>query len=320
MNDKVCAITLNLNQNEYSVKCIESLLKTEYTNLQILLIDNGSKKENYRELQKRLPKDDRIILHRLEENRGYVGGINYGLEEGAKLNPGYFLIMNNDTIIDTKSISELVCACKRHNNKAIVTGKVFYYDNKIILQTVGDKFKNRRTLERFKIGRGEQDKGQYDKEEERDLIDDIFWLLPANLVEEIGFYSNWYGFGVEQADYALRAKNKNYKLIFTPDAKLYHKENATVGHKIRTPFKVFWSIQGHLMLRWTYISKAAFIKYYFLTIWEIFIGFVYDFIHIFNRKFDNRLAFVKLMAFIRFHLWIILKMPCDRYIPKRVKY
>jgi hypothetical protein len=318
VNDKVCAITLNLNQNEYSIKCVESLLKTDYKNLLILLIDNGSTNNNYQELRNGLPKDDRIILHRLEKNLGYVGGINYGLRESLRIKPDYYLIMNNDTIIDSEAIKELVNCCKRYDNKAIITGKIFYYNNPTIIQTVGNKFKNKRTFEIHMVGNGEKDVGQYDKEEERDMIDDIFWLFPAKLFEVIGYYSAWYGFGFEQADFAQKAKNNDYKLIYTPKAKLQHKINATVGHDIRTPYKAFWSIQGHLMFKWSYISKDAFIKSYFLTSLEILSAFRYDILHIFNKKIDRRFAYAKLIGFLRFHLWTILKMPCDRYIPKRL--
>ena len=90
-----------------------------------------------------MSNDSRIILKRIIQNRGYVGGINYGLEEGIKLNPDYFLIMNNDTIIDKNAITELVNACKRHEDKAIVTGKVYHYEEPNKLQNIGYYFKNK---------------------------------------------------------------------------------------------------------------------------------------------------------------------------------
>lgn len=319
-HDKVLIITLNLNQVDYTLKCINSLLHSSYENFQILLIDNGSTQENYTELLANIPINKKVLLHRLEENRGYVGGINYGLNEAKKLHPDYVLIMNNDTIIDTEAIRALVCSCKKFNDKAIVTGKIFYYDNPTIIQTLGNEFRNKRRFETYMVGQGEQDHGQYDKEVERAMIDDIFWLFPAKLVDEIGYYSDWYGFGFEQADFAQRAKSKGYKLVFTPGAKLLHKINATAGHQIRTPFKEFWGIQGHLMFEWSYISKIAFIKPYIFTIREILIAFGYNFLRLFSKKIEKRMPLVKILAFARFHIWIFLKMPSNQFIPDMVKY
>ena len=108
----VAIITLNFNQNNFTIKCIESLLLSEYKDYQIILIDNGSSSDNYKKLKERLPDDRRVTLKRLDVNKGYVGGVNYGLDQGLKLNPQYFMIMNNDTIIDKNAIQELVKSCK----------------------------------------------------------------------------------------------------------------------------------------------------------------------------------------------------------------
>src|ERR1035437_10608836 len=152
MEEKVVVITLNYNQNDYTIKCINSLLDSTYKNFIILLIDNGSKEEHYLRLQKDLNKDSRIILKRIVQNCGYVGGINYGLEEGIKLDPDYFLIMNNDTSIDKNAISELVRTSKEYENKAIVSGKAYNYDEPNKLQLVGFKIVNNKLLIYEKIG------------------------------------------------------------------------------------------------------------------------------------------------------------------------
>ena len=144
MKTEVLIITLNYNQNDYTIKCVESILQSDYENHSILLIDNGSTNENYTELKNKLPVNEKVYLHRIKQNRGYVGGINYGLEEGAKLKPDYFLIMNNDTIIDKVAISELVRTCMDYNNQAIVTGKVYHYDEPQKIQHVGYSLKSKK--------------------------------------------------------------------------------------------------------------------------------------------------------------------------------
>src|ERR1035437_422577 len=181
MKEKVIVLTLNYNQNDYTIKCINSLINSSYNYYNVLLIDNGSTEENYLQLQRELNKDSRIILKRLMQNCGYVGGINYGLEEGIKLDPDYFLIMNNDTSIDKNAISELVRTSKEYENKAIVSGKAYNYDEPNKLQLVGFKIVNNKLLIYEKIGIDEIDHGQYDKILEMDNLDDIFWLIPARL-------------------------------------------------------------------------------------------------------------------------------------------
>ena len=68
MNEKVVVIMLNYNQNDYTLKCVDSVLESEYENFEILLIDNGSSKENFIDLKEKLPIHNKLILKRLEEN------------------------------------------------------------------------------------------------------------------------------------------------------------------------------------------------------------------------------------------------------------
>lgn len=308
MDKKVVVITLNYNQNDYTIKCINSLLSSSYKNFIILLIDNGSTEENYLQLERDLSKDSRLILERIIENRGYVGGINSGFEEGTKLNPDYFLIMNNDTIIDEKAMKELVNACKDYNNQAIITGKVYYYYEPNKLEDIGFLYKNKNLLTFNRVGGDEIDNGQYDKIEERDLIDDVFWLFPIDLYKNIGGYSPYYWFNGEQADFAIRAKNVGYKLIYIPQAKLWHKGSASIGGRDYNPNQVYWTIQSSLILRYINLKKFYFFIYYFQTIGSIIITLIKSFfLRISNKRNLLPYARAKILGLNYFNKWVIKK-------------
>ena len=274
-SDKTVIITLNYNQNDYTIKCIDSILKSRYDNFLLFVIDNGSTQDNLHDLLNKLPKDDRLIFKKVKENRGYVGGINFGLEEGIKLNPDNFLIMNNDTIIDKYAIDELLKTYKDFDKKVIVTGKVYHYDDPNRLQFIGSRYTNKKQLVRKSLGVDELDSGQYDKVEERDMIDDIFWLFSAKLYNKIGGYSTYFWFNSEQADFALRAKKENYKLIFTPKAKLWHKGSVSVGGRDANPRLAYWTIQSKLILKYLHLNRINFIRFYFNTLISILtVGFI----------------------------------------------
>ena len=74
----------------------------------------------------------------------------------------------DDTIIDKKAISELFKTAEKYKQKAIVSGKVYNYNEPDILQDIGYSFKNKKSLLYNRIGINEIDAGQYDKEAERD--------------------------------------------------------------------------------------------------------------------------------------------------------
>lgn len=304
----VAIITLSYNQNEYTLKCIDSILQSDNGSFKLILVDNGSAQENYLELKNKLPACNKIILKRIEKNRGYVGGINYGLEEGVKINSDYFLIMNNDTILDKHAISELIKTCKNFGNKAIVTGKVYHYDEPNKLQDIGYTFKSRRRLTFNRIGLNEEDNGQFDEICERDMLDDVFWLFPINLYKEIGGYSPYFWFNAEQADFALRAKKAGYKLVFTPLAKLWHKGSVSIGGRQKNPRLVYWHIQSTLIFRYLHLSKKLFLLAFLSVLKSIIASYIKELYRLTKHK-DNHMQYAKakLLGCSYFCKWFFLR-------------
>jgi len=312
----ILVVILNYNQNEYTIKCVESLIKSKNQNFKILIIDNGSSKENQNELSRKLPKDEKVILKNIEENRGYVGGINFGLEEGAKLKPDYYLIMNNDTVIDEDAIDELQHTLKDYNNKAIVSGKVYHYDDPERLQFVGYKYINKKFLTRKSFGVDELDKGQYNMVQERDMLDDIFWIFPAELYKSIGGYSSYFWFNSEQADFALRAQRVGYKLVFTPKAKIWHKGSVSVGGRGRNPRLAYWTVQSSLILKYLHLNKLHFLIVYLNTLKSVITTFIKSiYYRIFRKENISTYALAKYKGFIYFNKWLIKKNKNTGYNP-----
>ena len=315
MDDKVVIIVLNYNQNDYTIKCVNSILTSTYHNFNILLVDNGSDEDKYLSLEKVITIDPIILLKRIPENRGYVGGTNFGLLEGIKLKPDYFLIMNNDTVIDRNSITALVNACKRYNNKALVTGKVYHYEVKNKLQNVGYNFKNK-YLDYIELGLNETDNGQYNVESERDMIDDVFWLFPTSLYETIGGYSNYFWFNAEQADLALRAGKVGYKLIYNPDAKIWHKGSVSIGGGDYNPNQAYWTTQSLLILKFIHLNKLNFSKYYLTIIISIIRTFIKSFyFKLLGERDISSYAKAKFLGWVYFNKWLFVRNDNTGYNP-----
>lgn len=253
-------IILNYNHSLLTVDAVNSILKSTFTSFKLLVVDNGSSEEDFHCLKVGLPKDGRINLHRIEENKGYVGGTNYGLEQASLLNPDYFLVINNDVIIDKVAISELIHSSQINNDEVIVTGKTYDFGTDII-QYIGDELVDESVLKYARIGAGEIDAGQYDTDAFRDMIDDIYWLIPKQIYSSVGLYSSLYWFNGESADYALRAMSKGYKLFFCHKAKLWHKGSVSIGGRGINPAKGYWIRQSASLLRSKYLIPSAYKRY-----------------------------------------------------------
>lgn len=316
MEESVVVILLNYNQNEYTLRCVESLLDSDYSNFSIMLVDNGSTKNNVEELSNSLPVDKRLIFKKIEVNVGYPGGSNYAFEEALKLNPDFFLIMNNDTIIDKMAIKELVKACNKYDGKARVMGKVYHYDQPNTLQFVGNKFINRKMLNYTTMGVDEIDNGQYDKVELRDLIDDIFVLQPVDLYKEIGGYSTYFWMNSVEKDLSLRAIKGGYKLVFTPHAKLWHKGSISLGGRDMNPKIAYWNMQSKLLLRFIHLPRFNFIIFYINAVISVSRTFIKSrYLKLFKGVDIYKYARAKYAGLLYFNKWLFKRNNNNGYNP-----
>lgn len=91
---KVSIIILNWNGGEIVCKCIESVLKTDYPDFEVILVDNGSTDGSIEKVSKLFEKQPRLHILRLKKNTGFAMGNNIG----ALIAKGkYICFLNNDT-------------------------------------------------------------------------------------------------------------------------------------------------------------------------------------------------------------------------------
>lgn len=119
----VAAIVLNWNGREETLLCLESLAKVKYSNLMIIVVDNGSEDESVSAVHASYPV---VKVIETGANLGYAGGnnvgISYALNDGAE----YILILNNDATIDPEALTFAVSVAQRSGPTTGVVGFATY--------------------------------------------------------------------------------------------------------------------------------------------------------------------------------------------------
>jgi GT2 family glycosyltransferase len=264
---KVAVIIINYDQLAITCECIESILASNYKPFDLYVIDNGSRGPDYDEIKKKYA--ERVKVLRLNENIGYVGGINYALAECKKGDYAYCLIMNNDATIDSRSMRALVETSKKYQDRCIVSGKVYHFDKPQYLQYIGQACRNKDKLDFPPLVKNsmEKDIGQYDHEMEMGMLDDIFWLVPATVLSKVGFYCDYFFLYGEQNDYAIRAMRQGFKLIYTPEAKIWHRGSVTSsGGDKSSPRLTFWRAKSSLILLALH-AKKRYLLFQYSKMW-----------------------------------------------------
>jgi len=217
----VYAVTLNWNGKEDTIECIRSLKKLDYPRLEIVVVDNGSTDGSVPAFKATYPD---ITIIENGRNLGYAEGFNagarYAVEEGAD----YFLILNNDTVVDPDMLKELVRVAEQDTRIGFVSGKVYFYNDPNRLQTIG-AMSDPVFLVGEGLGYGELDEGQYDEVREFDFVDDVFLLVRSAVFDQVGGYDPTFFLMYEETDWCVRVRRAGFKIVYTPRAKIWHKGN-----------------------------------------------------------------------------------------------
>lgn len=216
---KVFVITLNWNGKIDTLECIASVKNLNYQNYAIVLVDNGSSDGSVPAFRAHFP-DITIIENR--RNLGYGKGFGVGLKYAYECGADYFLILNNDTIIDPDALAELVKVAQQDERIGFVSGKVYWYKQRDVLQTAGRE-NHPLTLVGRHVGSGEVDHGQYDRIQDYDFVDDVFLLVRRQVYETVGGYDPTFFLYGEETDWCVRVRRAGFRIVYAPGAKIWHK-------------------------------------------------------------------------------------------------
>ena len=226
MNDpRVVAIVLNYNGREVTLPAIASLARMDYSELEILHVDNGSSDGSSAAVAGAFPD---VVQVRIEENRGVVHGINTGMETALRRGADYLLILNNDIEAERSMLREMVRIAESDPAIGCVGPKIYYYSDPRRLWSAGGVIRFRESVTRER-GMGEIDRGQYDRDEEVPYVNGCAMLARRSVVEEVGLWDPLFHLAVDDADWCMRLKERNYRCFYAHRAVLWHKVAYTVG-------------------------------------------------------------------------------------------
>src|SRR5260370_15966732 len=115
----VLIVILNWNSPEGTVTAVESVLRMDYPNFHVLIVENGSTDNSAAELRK--ITGSRVELLESAVNNGYTGGCNLGFVRALDLGAEYVWLLNNDAVVAPDTLSSLVALAESDLQIGLVT-------------------------------------------------------------------------------------------------------------------------------------------------------------------------------------------------------
>lgn len=177
-----------------------------------------------------------LILIRNDANLGFAGGNNPGLRYALARNDfAYIWLLNNDTVVTAETLYNLINKAKYYKSVqcrvGIIGSKLLFYDRPDIIQSVGGVY-NKWFAATRQIGLFAKDNGEYDNEEVTNKTDypvGASLFISKEFLQDVGLMCEDYFLYFEELDWVLRGKRKYWDIGYCWQAKVYHKEGATIG-------------------------------------------------------------------------------------------
>ena len=123
MSELISVIVPIYNTEKYLVECVESLRKQTYSNIEIILVDDGSTDASIEICDEFAEKDSRVrVFHK--KNEGVAVARNFGIQQS---NGQYVVIVDSDDIAVDRMIEVLYTQIKE-NDADIAVGNYYIYD------------------------------------------------------------------------------------------------------------------------------------------------------------------------------------------------
>lgn len=222
IDSSVFIVILNWNGLNDTIECIESISRISYKNITVVVVDNGSVKDESKELAIMFPN---VITIRSETNLGFSGGCNLGIQYALKNEADYILLINNDTIVEKHFMNILLEEIKKDRYAALAVPKINYYNNPSTIWYAGGYFSKLRGTA-VSTGQGKSE-NLYQENKYVTFATGCCLLIDRKVISDIGLLDEKYFLYLEDADFCWRAINAGYKIIFVPQSKIFHKVNAS---------------------------------------------------------------------------------------------
>ncbi len=229
-NEPLVSIMIpNKDQAEMLTRCIDSIYsKTEYTNFEVLIVENNSTSREIFETYDRLEKEHgnlRVLRWEKPFNFSRINNFAAAQAEGDM-----FLLLNNDIeIINGQWLTEMVSLCRQKD--VGIVGAMLYYPN--------DTIQHAGVITGLGGYAGHSHKyhprGRSGYMFRLSCVQDLSCVTAACMLVRKDVYEKAHGLDEEftvafnDVDFCLRVRNMGYHILWTPYAECYHYESISRG-------------------------------------------------------------------------------------------
>ncbi|MDY6876507.1 MAG: glycosyltransferase family 2 protein [Chloroflexota bacterium] len=240
-------VIVNWNGRLYLEDCLTSLLASDYSRYEVLFVNNNSTDVSVAFVQSTFPQ---VKIHRTHRNQGFAAGSNAGIRRSKG---ELIVLLNPDVIVRPRWLHNLAEGMFTDETVGIGGGKAYFPDGRTLQHAGG--FIQAPLAIGNQYGRGEIDRGQYNRQREVDYVMGTALGVKRSVLDQIGLPDERYFLYYEEPDLCYRARRAGYRALYIPDAVLIHVEGATSSQGDYAQFHVSHTSRWRFVLKHYSVSQ-----------------------------------------------------------------
>jgi GT2 family glycosyltransferase len=283
---KFSIIVPTFNSERFITGCLDSLFGQDYPDLEVIVVDNGSKDQT-RGLVKFYGSKVNLI-----ENNINLGACKARNQAISVSHGEWILTLDSDTLLERGFLSGVgAIISELPSDVGMIQPKILSSDRKTIY-SAGIHLSVLRRF--FDVGRVQKDSVRFNKPKSIFGCCSAAALYKREMLEEIkeihGYFDERFFFLVEDVDLSWRARKKNWRALFCPELVCYHYGNSSAISKEARQYLSFRNRKLMIRKNETYLGK---VKLDFLGLpyhvarWVYLLGTNKYFIESFYSKYED---------------------------------
>lgn len=253
---KVAAVVVTYNRKKLLLENIECLLAQSYSDLEILVIDNGST-DGTEEALSCYIRDNQIIYHNTRENLGGAGGFHRGIKLACELGYEFVWVMDDDCMPTENALEEFVKADSELNGQyGFLSSKVLWTDGNVCQMN----------LQRRTITKNVTDFSQ--KRIPVVMASFVSLFFKSSIVYELGLPIKEFFIWTDDWEFTRRISRK-FSCYVVTDSVVIHKSAQNIGAKIENDSLERLSRYRYLYRNDVYLYRREGIKGFFYELTRI---------------------------------------------------
>lgn len=305
----VSIIIVSWNGLHWLKKSLPSLSRVSYRPLEIILVDNSSTDGTKQWVSEHFPN---VSIISIDKNLGYAEANNRGFEASSGR---YILFLNNDVEVDSEFVNNLVDAIKKDNAIAGAQSKILLMDHRDRYDTIGAFLTPTGFLYHYCF------MNRVNRIYEKSI--DIFTPKGACMLFKRSDLENVLVNGklfdpeafayFEETDMAHRIWLSGKRIVYVPDAVIYHKMGGT-SETMNQAFIQYHSFKNRIA---SYLKNLEIISLVKILPLHLFACEAYALLYALKGKFSIFFSVQKALLWNIAHIRDTMKKRC--YIQKNIR-